>query len=816
MCDHADDAVSSLVVSRRALYLDATDPTPIQLKDFPAEPSIPSETTITNDVMLGALRCCCISLQYGIKPADGLIQAMRKMDATNSRTLVLDEFVPGPDVLSSLATPIVLNKRVAVVHFKSFAPFCVCRIAHFLLKKSQTITTLIFEGYRSMVPAQLRMEKVRMGDGGYPVSLVFVRCPIPEPTFKTLLDELSQFRGDFQRLSFNSIPLSAQNCKILFKTLKHGDCFKTLEIVEFDAMELQGVPRDQIQKGITGLIKHCRFLNTISLSHWSRPLNIPLTVFLNANYLTEIVLAGQDMSQLFGEIQLPDCVHLLDFSKCRFTFASILSLFTCLSKMRNQLTLILSDLKMEAAHWRSIFDAFPSMPQLQTLWQLDWSGNPILEDSIPWFGRYFFEKNPMRFLAIDRIFKPMSLKSLELLLWRVPRDKLWGLSLGGDAECNFAGNFRQLMQVLERLEGLHMLHLNGQRMTDGDAKELLRFVQSSICEVSCDGSDLSGEWNFYDFYEQLTKLENVVAVGRPNSDITRLFGRRLNDVVMRERYRSVKWLIRHKYKATPVGIRSFFITKARPEFNQFDTTKFYAVGITYPKCFLDINDTDPYGLNPDVKLMEKSERKISLRMYDLRSPPGQPVRYPATLAQLHRWVLPIAPRYIRYSAADGTRVPYEPEDYVTSTGLSTSGTGHDVDMYVERHEDLPFEVPTDSQGYQVPDLGEFMVPPGMPAYVPPPPDDSLPVFAPPPDDNFFVPPPEPEMPFFIPPPKREVPAFVPPPELLPETGFCVPRLEPEVPIFVSPPPVSTGAVGQTTSMGVEEKLSVDTTMICGK
>ena len=161
ICDHADDAVRCLVCARRALYYDISDPSPIRLKSFPTEPSIPPENTLAGEFTVSQLRYACLSLQYRRMPDPSLLGAMRKMVATNSRTFVLDESVAGPDILASVVTPICLCNRVEIIVFKGYAPYVVCRIAHFLLKKSKSISTIIFDGYNTMMPSQLRMKTVK-------------------------------------------------------------------------------------------------------------------------------------------------------------------------------------------------------------------------------------------------------------------------------------------------------------------------------------------------------------------------------------------------------------------------------------------------------------------------------------------------------------------------------------------------------------------------------------------------------------------------------------------------------------------------------
>ena len=847
MCEHVDEACACLVVSRRAMFWNLNDRDPIRLEGLTLD--VPPESTLANFRSITPLRYICMCMQMKAEPDNKVLDLFSKMNVQENRTLVIEDTGTGPENIMAFVLPIVQIGKLDTIHFNGFSPFSVCRIAHFLLKKSRTITTVIFDNYQTLVPPQLRMETVTKVRQNFPVSFLFKRCSFDEPTMLTLFRELGKYKGDYQRLSFNTVPLTPRTVKALFKEVRTQKCFSTLEVMELDNIVSKSVSQEKVEKGIVGVMKHCRFLTLVSLSMWSESMNTKFNSFVDTNYLAEIHLMKQDMSQTLSHVVLPPSVHLINLSQCHFTFVSMQSLFEILAKCRNALTLVLADLDMPAAHWESLFDAFPSLPQLQCLYELDWSGNRVPQGSVQKFAKYFFEKNQLRFLAIDRVFKSMSLYDLQLLLSFLQNSSLWGLSIGGSTECNFSNNFKQFLQMLEGLKQISILHLNGQRMSDSDANALLEFLRErpSIREVSCDGSDLSGETKFYEFYGSLLKPSNIKAVGRPIMDIQRLFGRSLVSVQMHDKYEVFKKAIKGKFTASTQGMRSFFMCHPKMKDSQlFESDKFHLMTLRYPKCYFDANLLDQYryGLGPDLSLLGEKRIFPSLRLLNTHEAV-------TGLGDLHRKLLPTPLSVPRYPPPDDStgRIFGESESLGFSAFASkpptdgpmqygqeeTNTSNEDIADIVsemtrfgqsvqieEREMPDPF-APTSMVGslgqqdeYVIPALGDYrddqnvFVPPALepapPVFEAPGTEPQLPVFVPPPVENetdpFGVPP------VFQPPHISESSSsssssaeFQP----ITQSGTEIPTFDiapPTIPSFVPPPPTEETIVMEPPAIPV--------------
>ena len=805
MCEHVDEACACLVVSRRAMFWNLNDRDPIRLEGVTLD--VPPESTLANIRSITPLRYICMCMQMRTEPDDKVLDLFSKLNVLENRTLVIEDTGSGPENIMAFVLPIVQIGKLDTIHFNGFSPFSVCRIAHFLLKKSRTITTVIFDNYQTLVPPQLRMDTVTKVRQNFPVSFLFKRCSFDEPTMLSLFHELGKYKGDYQRLSFNTVPLTPRTVKALFKEVRTQKCFSTLEVMELDNIVSKSVSQEKVEKGVVGVMKHCRFLTSVSLSMWSESMNMKFNSFVDTNYLAEIHLMKQDMSQTLSHVVLPPSVHLINLSQCHFTFVSMQSLFEILSKCRNALTLVLADLDMPASHWESLFDAFPALPQLQCLYELDWSGNRVPQGSVQKFAKYFFEKNHLRFLAIDRVFKSLSLYDLQLLLSFLQNSPLWGLSIGGSTECNFSNNFRQFLQMLEGLKQISILHLNGQKMSDSDANVLLEFLRErpSIREVSCDGSDLSGETKFYEFYGNLLKPSNIKAVGRPIMDIQRLFGRSLVSVQMRDKYEAFKKAIKGKFAASTQGMRSFFMCHPKVKDSQlFESDKFHLMTLRYPKCYFDANMLDQYryGLGPDLSLLGEKRIFPSLRLLNTHEAV-------TGLGDLHRKLLasPVTvPRYPPPEDSTGKMVFGESESLGFSAFASkpqndgqlqfgqeeANTSNEDIADIVsemtrfgqtvqieEREMPDPF-APTSMVGslgqqdeYVIPALGDYRDDQTTtPVFVPPALEPAPPLFVPPASEPappvFDSPGTEPQLPVFVPPPmENETDPFGAPPVFQP-------------------------------------------------
>jgi hypothetical protein len=641
ICNHADDAVGFIVSARNALFVRCSDPTPIRLRNFPAQPVSSSLNVYVSDDTISQVRYVCCCLRCGVPTSEKLLDFFHRLDPETNRTLFLDESLDSPAHLSCLTTPVNALGKLTTIHFKSYAPFAVCRLAHHLMKKSATVRTIIFENYTHMVPAQLRMDKLCL-QPTEPLSFTFLKLGIPESDFLSLVDELAKYDGEFQRLTIIGVQLTGPMAKSIFRAVTQVRCFRGLEVLEFDRVDLKGIPSERMVKNITRLAKHSRFLNRLSLAHWSVPVSPPMPMFMTSFSLQELVLSKQDLSQALPEFEVPSNLRLMNFSFCHFTVASIQSLFTILSRCRTSISLILQDLTIPEAHWMQLFDAFKQLPKLTCIQELDWSGNRLPSAVIPQFVQYFFGTNDIKFLAVDRVFRTSLIGDLQRLLQGLPIAKMWGLSLGGGVESNFSGNFKLFTQVLDAAEGIVILHIDGQKMTDGDSQLFLEFLerQRNISEISCDDSNLSSEQLFLDFYRRLDVLE-ISAVGRPLIDVPKLYSR--SQTLSRE-FQTFRTAIQQRHRSTTGLIRAYYMSHCDPQQDKRTSVRqMHEFSDKFPKCFWNWEVPDYFAINqkfgtkeyPSLCLLDDQESFVSLA--DLHggivSDPVRSPQYPLNLSQ---------------------------------------------------------------------------------------------------------------------------------------------------------------------------------------
>ncbi|KAH0793948.1 hypothetical protein GPJ56_002160 [Histomonas meleagridis] len=609
-CDHANEAVAQILASKAYLLdIDVTQ-NPIKLTTFPYKidkfnSKVPKES-------LSALRYVCLCLQYSVTPDESIIALFKQVNPKHNTTIQLGSQCSPPPILKCIFTPIIQIEGITSIHFKGFSPYSVCRIAHFMLKKSTSIRTIIFEDYDFFIPQQLRLNSL---PSNYSITFIFTHCSIPVTIVTTLINELNKFKGDYQRISFNSIQFTQDSLNLLFESLLFHRCYRTIEMLELDNIDSKDLYNDNIIQNIISIFKHCRFLQDISLSNWTNPLSIGFDLFSGCSTLTNIVLAKQNLTRPFSEtFKFPPQIYLLDFTECSFTYLSIQSLFKNLSTFHSPLCLILSQISLPEAHWSSFFDSLKTLPSITCLKELDWSGNRIPLNSTEIFCKYFLETSPIRYLSISYMYNSTKFKELETLFSYIPKNKLWGISLCGNTENNFSNNFKLLIQVLSKLQ-LTILNINGQKMTDNDSDVLLTYLQknSSICELSCDDSLISNYDKFFQFYNELIQLK-FAAIGKPYIDLKRLSNNEKNrNKVSPSKLENFCTTMRTRQNSTPQTLRSYYLCKINTSNNDMDLDELFQFIQSYPQSLLSYDSYDEYSLSPIINNNNSSMKTLLSR-----------------------------------------------------------------------------------------------------------------------------------------------------------------------------------------------------------
>jgi hypothetical protein len=141
---------------------------------------------------------------------------------------------------------------------------------------------------------------------------------------------------------------------------------------------------------------------------------------------------------------------------------------------------------------------------------------------------------------------------------------------------------QELLQTISSLRDLRILHLDGQRFSDSDVEPLLDFLrghQNRLVEFSCDESALSTAQRFYSFYQEIDRL-NLSAVGRPHSDLVRLFQRPQPN--MPQEFEAFRASIQKRHVATSQSIRAFYMCRQNPGAG-FEPEEMYKFSDTYPR-----------------------------------------------------------------------------------------------------------------------------------------------------------------------------------------------------------------------------------------
>jgi hypothetical protein len=603
-CRHADEAVAWIIAARRVMFLGIVDPTPVVLDSFPVPPVVPPAEFLVSPKDLPQIRYVCLSERYDAQPMESFIELFCDLDPERNKSLVLDESCGGPENLKCLVRPIIQLGQFTTIHFKGFAPYSACRLVHYFLKRSNTIRTVILENYSFLMPCQLRFARIKLSPAG-PLSLIFMKCPLPSEIFGELMNELSAFEGEYQRFTFQNLELSPGTCESLFGALECGRPFRTLEVLELNYFTMRQPIKDTVElvtKGFGRAIEHIRFLKKFSCVRWSIPFWVPLSLFEKMGFLHEIVLQRFELTQLFDGVNLPPVLHLLNVSSSSFTADSLVSFLRMVGRAQARLCLVMQDLVLSDEHWQIVYQSLGQLSPPRCIVELDWSGNHIHADFQSSFVKYFFGENQMVGLSLDKLFKVASLAELDSLLESLANKKLWSLSIGGGFDSNFSDNFGSFLQVIDKLDSIAILKIDSQKMSESDIPVILDFLRRhpNIQDFSCDDTALTSEEHFLAFYNDLFQL-NIPAIGRPLTDVAKFFQRAAKTGAIGGNFDTFRANIQRRHQSSTQSIRAYYFGELEKQ-GVPAVQELQRLSDRFPLCFSDPRVSDPFALmqNKDI------------------------------------------------------------------------------------------------------------------------------------------------------------------------------------------------------------------------
>ena len=598
-CSHADEAIQCLLAAKKLLLSDSNNFQNIPLIGFPS--GIPEIQLNPPSYNLTAIRYIVYCAKFLDVPSKSFVDFFNNVDQSNCFMLTLDPSLTPPMNMKSVLLPILHLNNVRIIKFVNFAPFGVLKLVHFLIKRAALVNNFILEGYTHLAPIQLKLNYLKPKKV---LSFSFIDCRLQNQTYADFIDCLSQYPGEVQKISFNGISLSTEVWASILETIITTRPFRTLESLEFDNIESKNVVGEDIPNDINTLLKHCRFLQRVSIANWTNPANIGIEAFVNCSILSEITISKENMTEVFQEsIRIPLSVHLLDFSKCSFTYSSLQSLFNIISQVTRPLVLVLSDLAIPEAHWRSFFAALPTIKPIKCLRGLDWSGNMLENTSIQPFVRYFFGSNPIRYLAINRVFNSQSIGDLNAIFQAIGPNRIDNLSICGNAERNFNGSISALLNAISQLGNINVLTMNGQHFSNEDSEFITRYIKThpNLIEFSADESNINSEGFLYQFYSGIL-TPTLKIVGRPNKDLSRLIPSKQVDLTNIPAFDSFKKAIQEKCEPIGVSLVAFYYCKYEIS-DRMEPSRYVDFHKKYPIIFF----SDTYS---DYFFLRKMEERL--------------------------------------------------------------------------------------------------------------------------------------------------------------------------------------------------------------
>jgi hypothetical protein len=218
---------------------------------------------------------------------------------------------------------------------------------------------------------------------------------------------------------------------------------------------------------------------------------------------------------------------------------------------------------------------------------------------------YFFSSNRIQFLGIDGIFNRATVDGLNELFDNLRVHRLWGLSVGGRLNANFAGSIPSFLAALDKLKDLACLHIDGQLLTKSDANAVILFLSrhTHIKAFSCDNA-IADPSVLVSFYQRLDKYD-LHALGPPLRDAERAFKggcaipgfEAFRDAVRRPRP-----------IASPTARAYYFSLRG----GQRTLDELYRISARFPKVVADFAKRDPFSL------AERSEQRAWRSLHSVR------------------------------------------------------------------------------------------------------------------------------------------------------------------------------------------------------
>lgn len=296
-------------------------------------------------------------------------------------------------------------------------------------------------------------------------------------------------------------------------------------MLELDDIKLDSELLTAALLRIPAVLSHCRFASRLSLSHSA--VSRRLFFIPQCPRLSEICLEGLDLRHSWPTVNIPLHVHLVRLKKSRFTARSLCRVFQSLSSPRIHVSLFLQDIGITESEVLSLFDPNDPNPiaRVTGIWEFDWSGNPLPRSIFSQFVDFCFHLNGMGMLGLDRVFwGPSGIRDLQDFVTAMHGWRIWGLSIRGSPVSDFGTVFNDFLNVLGKIEGLELLHIDGHSFGDNDVPLLLKLLRTHghIQELSCNSSAISYRRIFLDFYGSLFTL-SLTSLRSPLCDAERLF-----------------------------------------------------------------------------------------------------------------------------------------------------------------------------------------------------------------------------------------------------------------------------------------------------
>ena len=472
-----------------------------------------------NDKMSLQYYSLCIKYNQQIDPQT--IQAFRQFEGSSKACFTITKKCAVPENYKTISLVLIYEPNVRILKFDGFAHCIVCKIISHILKYNHNITTIVIQNYDDIIYSQFGFKVIKKPSA---LSWTFVNVNLLFQQTIELFTQFTDYHGDIQMFSIYKMKFNPEVAKHLSAILSTSFCFRTLEILEINGLEVFVEDSLNIYNNIILTVPYLKSIQILKMTGWNHQIfySFPFrdSLFLHTNSLKHFAVNSLDFRYLSKQIIFPQSLKIIEFNSCLFNSTSIRFVLQSLSKLSYPLILSLKSMQIKKNELEYYITSSKEITIFKNIVELDFSNNSITKKSVNAFYKIFIQSSPIKMINLSGVFDS-KVGILCKLLSILKRKNLWGIELVGRKNKIFGDSFDNVLKSLQELKSLQYINLSFQPWYPKFNQEIVNLLNTlkSLKYLCLDQSGFSDLNSFVSFYNFIFSHPNIIAVNKPFSDL---------------------------------------------------------------------------------------------------------------------------------------------------------------------------------------------------------------------------------------------------------------------------------------------------------